>query len=63
MSMFVVVIHRVDGHVDRVLREVRGHERAFGGVQVVLVGDFFQLPPVSRPGDEAARSFKVKSYF
>ncbi len=32
--------------VDAVCREVRGSERAFGGLQVVLVGDFFQLPPV-----------------
>ncbi|MBM3272074.1 AAA family ATPase [Candidatus Kaiserbacteria bacterium] len=32
--------------VDRVLREVRGNSYAFGGMQVVLVGDFFQLPPV-----------------
>jgi hypothetical protein len=32
--------------VDKVLRELRGDERAFGGIQIVLVGDFFQLPPV-----------------
>ncbi len=34
--------------VDAVLREVRHSELPMGGIQVVLVGDFFQLPPVSR---------------
>jgi ATP-dependent DNA helicase PIF1 len=36
--------------VDKVLRELRGDERAFGGIQIVLVGDFFQLPPVVKRG-------------
>ncbi|NBV76576.1 AAA family ATPase [bacterium] len=34
--------------VDTVCREVRGNQSPFGGLQVILVGDFFQLPPVSR---------------
>ena len=34
--------------VDQVCREVRKNDLPFGGMQVVLVGDFFQLPPVAR---------------
>lgn len=33
--------------VDEVCRIVRDDDRPFGGLQVVLSGDFFQLPPVS----------------
>ena len=36
--------------VDQVCREVRRDSRPFGGIQVVLSGDFFQLPPVSVSG-------------
>lgn len=32
--------------VDRVCREVKQNQKPFGGMQVVFVGDFFQLPPV-----------------
>ena len=41
--------------VDRVLRVVRQREQAFGGLQVIFVGDFFQLPPISERGGEPAR--------
>lgn len=37
--------------VNKVLQNMKGNAKPFGGVQVVLCGDFFQLPPVSRPGE------------
>lgn len=46
--------------VDYVARKVRGDERPFGGIQVVLCGDFFQLPPVNRE-DSREGSFVVNA--
>ncbi len=37
--------------VDKVCKVVRNSHEPFGGLQVVFVGDFFQLPPVTRQGD------------
>jgi len=34
--------------VDAVCREVLGSSKPFGGLQVIFVGDFFQLPPIVR---------------
>lgn len=36
--------------VDQLCRHLRRDERPFGGLQVVLSGDFFQLPPVPDAG-------------
>lgn len=40
--------------VDKVLKHIKKNELPFGGIQVVLCGDFFQLPPIARYGEPEA---------
>ena len=35
-------------YIDTVLRKVREKNLPFGGIQTILIGDFFQLPPVKK---------------
>jgi hypothetical protein len=44
--------HRLD-LVDMILRSFKHTDLPFGGIQVVMCGDFFQLPPVIKTKDEA----------
>jgi ATP-dependent exoDNAse (exonuclease V) alpha subunit len=48
--------------VDVVCRTLRGSPEPFGGLQVVLVGDFFQLPPISKFGAEAQFAYQSPSW-
>lgn len=41
--------------VEQVVRQIRQRPEPFGGLQVIFVGDFFQLPPISQRGEEPAR--------
>lgn len=47
--------------LDHLFRTVRMDTRAFGGMQIVCVGDFFQLPPVSKEGS-VSYAFESKSW-
>ncbi len=56
--------HQLD-MVDTIARFIRRSDDAFGGMQVVLCGDFFQLPPVSRRVDldqEKQFAYEAKSW-
>lgn len=46
--------------VDEVCRIVRKKDEPFGGIQLIMSGDFFQLPPINR-GDSRAGGFVVNS--
>ena len=46
--------------VNEIAKKVRENEAPFGGIQVILCGDFFQLPPVNRH-DSRTGGFVVNS--
>ena len=49
--------------VDSICRKIKENNLPFGGLQVVLVGDFFQLPPVSRPQFGALKESNDSQFF
>lgn len=48
--------------IEVVCRTLRGNDEPFGGMQVVLVGDFFQLPPISKYGAMSEFAYRSKAW-
>ena len=49
--------------IEIILRTFRGKNVPFGGVQVILIGDLFQLPPIEGNEWNAVSKFYGSSYF
>jgi ATP-dependent DNA helicase PIF1 len=47
--------------LDAIARAVRETDEPFGGIQLVLSGDFFQLPPVRKGADDGSPKFCFES--
>ena len=58
-------VSMIDGEflnkIEYIARYVRKSDRPFGGIQVVLTGDFFQLPPVQKKDDQQLSIFCFES--
>ncbi len=50
--------------IEKVCRRFKRNDKPFGGLQVILSGDFFQLPPISKIGNEneSGMIFNSKSW-
>ena len=52
--------HQLD-MVDTIARYILDCDNAFGGIQIVLCGDFFQLPPVSSDSSSRGNTVCIRS--
>lgn len=48
--------------VERVVREAKRIDLPFGGLQIVCVGDFFQLPPVQKGSKDSVFAFQSTAW-
>src|SRR3989344_4444030 len=47
--------------IEWICRQMKHNEKPFGGMQIVLSGDFFQLPPITRGGELLESEFAYKA--
>lgn len=43
-------------------KKIRGNKKPFGGIQILLVGDFYQLPPVVKNGETMRFAFESDAW-
>ena len=59
-------VSMVDGDLfdklEEIARKIRNNGRPFGGIQLVITGDFFQLPPVPDNNKEAKFAFSAATW-
>ena len=59
-------VSMVDGELfdklESIARQLRNNGRPFGGIQLVITGDFFQLPPVPDRGKVAQFAFDASTW-
>ncbi|MPC39219.1 ATP-dependent DNA helicase PIF1 [Portunus trituberculatus] len=64
--LIVDEVSMVDGlffeKLEAVARSVRKNDKPFGGIQLILCGDFLQLPPVTKRGEQRVFCFQTPAW-
>jgi ATP-dependent DNA helicase PIF1 len=59
-------VSMIDGDLfdklEQIARTLRNNGRPFGGIQLIITGDFFQLPPVGQGGRQAKFAFDAGTW-
>lgn len=50
------------GMVDAVCKAVKNSQEPFGGLQIIFIGDFFQLPPVNRSAQTTLFAYEAPAW-